>query len=91
MTDLMFEPTPDKPLEKWQKWANLSRIESARADAAERQRDALLAACKKLLGVVEERQSQLNGWYPEAWAAAQDASYDGGVAIAAAENPCSST
>jgi len=46
MSDLMYEPTEDKSLEKWQKWANEARMESIRADKAERERDTLLAALK---------------------------------------------
>jgi len=44
MSDLMFEPTG--PLQQWQKWANLARLEAIRADKAEAQRDALLSALK---------------------------------------------
>jgi hypothetical protein len=34
---LMFEPIDDKPLEKWQKWANEARVERARADKVEQE------------------------------------------------------
>ena len=51
MTDLMCKPTDDKPLEKWQKWANLSRIEAVRAEKAEAQRDELLVALKEIVPV----------------------------------------
>ena len=47
------------------------------------QRDELRDACTALMAVVEERVSQLNGWYPEAWAAAQEALYSGETAIKA--------
>ena len=47
------------------------------------QRDDLLDACKALTVVVEERMSQLNGWYPEAWTGAQEALYAGETAIKA--------
>ena len=46
MSDLMYEPTEDKSLEKWQKWANEARMESIRADKAEALCDTLLAALK---------------------------------------------
>ena len=48
-----------------------------------KQRDDLLTACEALTAVVEERMSQLNGWYPEAWAAAQEALYNSETAIKA--------
>ena len=44
MSDLMFEPTG--PLQQWQKWANLARLEAIRADKAEALCDKLLAALK---------------------------------------------
>ena len=44
MSDLMFEPTG--PLQQWQKWANLARLEAIRADKAEQECDTLLAALK---------------------------------------------
>ena len=46
MSDLMYEPTEDKSLEKRQKWANEARMESIRADEAEELCDTLLAALK---------------------------------------------
>ena len=44
MSDLMFEPTG--PLQQWQKWANLARLEAIRADKAEALCDTLLSALK---------------------------------------------
>ena len=46
MSELMFELAEDRPLQQWQKWANLARLEAIRADKAERERDTLLAACE---------------------------------------------
>ena len=46
MSDLMFEPTG--PLQQWQKWANLARLEAIRADEAERECDELRARVNEL-------------------------------------------
>ena len=46
MSELVFELAEDRPLQQWQKWANLARLEAIRADKAERERDTLLAALK---------------------------------------------
>ena len=46
MSELMFEPTG--PLQQWQKWANLARLEAIRADKAEALCDTLLAALKEV-------------------------------------------
>ena len=54
MSDLMYEPTEDKSLEKWQKWANEARMESIRADKAE-------ALCDKLLSALKAAPSPLTG------------------------------
>ncbi|MBU0847443.1 hypothetical protein KKH23_09695 [Patescibacteria group bacterium] len=51
MSDLMFAST--EPLHPWQKWANLARLESIRADKAERERDMLLTALKAFLEWVD--------------------------------------
>jgi len=51
MSDLMFEPTG--PLQQWQKWANLARLEAIRADKAE-------ALCDKLLSALKAVE-----WYPD--------------------------
>ena len=46
MSELMFELAEDRPLQQWQKWANLARLEAIRADKAEQECDTLLAALK---------------------------------------------
>ena len=52
MSDLMFEPTG--PLQQWQKWANLARLEAIRADEAEELCDTLLAALREALKLCTE-------------------------------------
>ena len=60
MSDLMYEPTEDKPLQQWQKWANLARLEAIRADKAEAQRDTLLAALKEVVQPIRNAEYALS-------------------------------
>ena len=65
MSDLMFEPTG--PLQQWQKWANLARLEAIRADKAEALCDKLLSALKAVesFRYYEHADQQHNpGWCP---------------------------
>ena len=79
MSDLMYEPTEDKSLEKWQKWANEARMESIRADKAERERDKLLSALKVVtrsqreLAIFADGYGQLDEEHVQAWTQAQAA------------------
>ena len=72
----------DKRLSSYDRDGLRKQAEKRRADKLDASAD-LLAACEALMTVVKERTSQLQGWYPKAWVAAQEALYKGETAIKA--------